>query len=799
MNNTLLPITGLDIAAFLMRLPEPVLVIEQPLSNQSIMHMNEAAQKIFDQLQKNREAVWEHDTNAHSVTTHDTNAHDTNTKQVITWEDCFPSFLHNTIRQTIAKTLDDDLENVYVVPLIANEGTTLTVTAIEAGVMLHISGMCSEYMTLDLLDQLGISAMIHNCQYELVDMNESALQFLGLPSKSSSIGSNLQAAEKNLDLWYPTYLDGSRMPLDELPAAQVIRTGEPLKDVRFGLHFSIGEMANSRWARATGLPQRDALGNLRYALTVFHDETDMYQFEKQSVVNKDRYRSLLQSAARIVWKALGNGVITERLLDWERFTGQQPEDYMGPKLGWLTAIHPEDREPVTRAWRDGLQMREVTTVVNRVRRFDGQYVRMETRGVPLCDEHGRVQEWVGTYTDLSVAESVEHTLRTLNTELEVRIRERTAELARASRFNRLLLNSAGEGIFGLDTKGICTFVNPAAARMLGYGIENLLGKSIGQMLQHEYQDGRPRKPEHSPLTQILEDGRRRRVASDVFWHAGGHAMPVAFTVNPTLNENGVLIGAVVIFQDISERLSNQEALEAAIVDLRRSNAELEQFAYVASHDLQEPLRTIGSYAELLNRRYQGQLDQRADQYLRFMTDAVHRMQSLMQDLLMFAKVGRSVLEPKEIKLGIMLNEVQQNVQAALNESGGRLVWGPEDEQHTLKVHSSLVVQLLTNLVSNAIKFRKPDQPPHVEIRVERSRQEVTLLVRDHGIGIAPEYHERVFAIFQRLHRRDTYEGNGMGLAICRKIAERHGGQLSVSSVPSQGSTFKLILPQTWLT
>lgn len=253
------------------------------------------------------------------------------------------------------------------------------------------------------------------------------------------------------------------------------------------------------------------------------------------------------------------------------------------------------------------------------------------------------------------------------------------------------------------------------------------------------------------------------------------------------------------FHQMAEAVQQREAalaesarsLERTNASLQRSNRELERFAYVASHDLQEPLRTLGSYAELLARRYQGQLDARADQYIAFMLDAVERMRSLIQDLLAFSRVGRNELELSEVTLDSLMQQTARNVEAALESSGGALTW---DTPGTALAQPSLLVQLLTNLVSNGLKFARPGVPPAVEVVSSIVGNEQRIEVRDNGIGIGSEYHERVFTIFQRLHLREDYPGNGIGLAIARKIVAAHGGSLTLKSQPGEGSTFIISLP-----
>ncbi|MDA0136120.1 sensor histidine kinase [Solirubrobacter deserti] len=235
------------------------------------------------------------------------------------------------------------------------------------------------------------------------------------------------------------------------------------------------------------------------------------------------------------------------------------------------------------------------------------------------------------------------------------------------------------------------------------------------------------------------------------------------------------------------------ALQTAEADLRRSNQELEQFAYVASHDLQEPLRKVASFCQLLQQRYGGQLDARADQYIGFAVDGAQRMQDLINDLLAFSRVGRMEQPHTDVDLGTLLERVRTDLSRAIEESGAELVL--DGELPTVRGDASLLRVVFQNLIGNAIKFRG-EATPRVELSAVRDGECWCFRVADNGIGIDAEYAERIFVIFQRLHARSQYEGTGIGLAMCRKIVEYHGGRmwLDTDGPAGQGSTFYFTLP-----
>jgi signal transduction histidine kinase len=241
-------------------------------------------------------------------------------------------------------------------------------------------------------------------------------------------------------------------------------------------------------------------------------------------------------------------------------------------------------------------------------------------------------------------------------------------------------------------------------------------------------------------------------------------------------------------QAASELMRKQ--LDVYSRELARSNAELEQFAYVASHDLQEPLRMIASYVQLLDRRYQGQLDADADKYIRYAVDGATRMQRLINDLLAFSRVGTRKREAARVSLEAALDRTLGDLKKAIEETGANVTRGPlpdvvgDDQQ---------IGQLLQNLIGNAIKFHG-ETPPRIHLAAERRDGEIEVSVRDNGIGIDPQFFQRIFIIFQRLHGPGRYPGTGIGLALCKKIVERHGGRIWVESPAGQGTTFRFTLP-----
>jgi PAS domain S-box-containing protein len=348
---------------------------------------------------------------------------------------------------------------------------------------------------------------------------------------------------------------------------------------------------------------------------------------------------------------------------------------------------------------------------------------------------------------------------------------------------RRLFEAARDGILILDAEtGMIKDVNPFLIEMLGYSHEEILGKKLWEL--GSFKDISVNKENFLELQQ-KEYLRYENLPLET---ADGRQINVEFVSNVyQVNDHKVIQCNI---RDITERKRAETKIQQILEDLGRSNAELEQFAYVASHDLQEPLRMISSYVQLLAKRYQGKLDSDADEFINFAVDGAKRMQNLINDLLAYSRVGTRGNPLTPVSAEDLLKEALANLQFAIEESGASIT---HDPLPVIKGDPTQLVTVFQNLLGNAIKFRG-SEPPRIHFGAQRDANEWIFSVHDDGIGIDPKFAQRIFVIFQRLNDRTAYPGTGIGLAICKRVIQRHGGRIWVESVAGEGATFYFTLP-----
>ena len=370
------------------------------------------------------------------------------------------------------------------------------------------------------------------------------------------------------------------------------------------------------------------------------------------------------------------------------------------------------------------------------------------------------------------------------TEKHLKRKEIENALSRSEEFNRSIIESSSDCIKVLDIEGRLQFMSRG-------GQELLKIKDIKQYLNISYENFW-KGSDYQAARKAIAEAQQGRVGRFSGYCPTADGTPTWWDVviSPINGPDGNVDRLLAVSRDITERKKAEDELRKLAAELERSNSDLQLFAYAASHDLQEPLRTISGFVKLIEKRYKGKLDEKADEFIDYTVDGVKRMQILIKDLLEYSQLGTKGKKFTQTNCSVTLEEAIHSLRSVIEESGVELTY---DLLPTVTGDASQLSRLFQNLIGNAIKFRS-DKPLKIHISADHKGDEWVFSVKDNGIGIDPKFAERIFVIFRRLHTKEEYEGTGIGLAICKKIVEYHGGRIWVESEPGKGSTFYFAIP-----
>ena len=547
-------------------------------------------------------------------------------------------------------------------------------------------------------------------------------------------------------------------------------------------------------------------GNIEYTLDgafkqthcVWSDITDQKLWEGALIESEDRYRFLYEYNPSMYFTVDAEGMVLSVNQFGAEQLGYAIHELVGQSI--LKVFYWKDKEAATlNIKRCVKNLGHLFHWELRKIRKDGSMLWVKETARAVKGNNGNITVLIAC-EDITELKELESALREAHDNLEVKVQERTIELSRCNirlesdigeikriggalreseeKFRALAENSP-DIISRLDKELKYKYINHGS-KTLGLSSENLIGKKLEEV---------------APLNGItriwVESARKVLKTGEIqemeFDFPSIHGLKVFHSyMVPEYDENGEIESLLVVSHDITKRKQLEEELKETVEELRRSNEELQQFAYVASHDLQEPLRTITSFTQLLERRYRDQLDADADEFIEYIVDAAKRMQTLIMDLLNYSRVATGGKEFELIDTEEILKSVLNNLNTAIRENNAEVTY---NNLPKIVADKRQMIQLFQNLIGNAIKFKKLNEPPKIHISAQKNKNEYVFSIRDNGIGMEPKYAERIFTIFQRLHTKDEYDGTGIGLAISKRVVERHGGRIWVGSELGKGSVF----------
>jgi PAS domain S-box-containing protein len=506
--------------------------------------------------------------------------------------------------------------------------------------------------------------------------------------------------------------------------------------------------------------------------SVVHDITERRQIEEALRESEERLRLALMAANQGIYDLNIQTGEAQVSPEYATMLGYDPATFHETNAAWIERLHPDDHQRVANNYRAYIAGEvPVYAVEFRQHTQGGEWKWILSLGkIVAWDSEGRPLRMLGTHTDINERKQTETNMRELQNILSMA--ESVAGMGSWKwdlQTQKVTWSNEMFNLFGVERENFDGDMNRVITSRIhpddleAVNRSNLSALEAGQPIPLEYRI-------------VLPDGRQRTVWAEGRLVHDQYGRPTALT------------GYV---QDITARKQAEAELHRTMEELARSNTDLEQFAYVASHDLQEPLRAVAGMLQLLQQRYAGQLDQRADEFIQHAVDGATRMQTLINDLLTFSRVATRGQPFQPTDCAVIVTDALANLAVAIRESSAVIT---QDPLPTLVADRTQLTQLWQNLIGNAIKFRGKETPV-IHLGAERHREEWIFSMRDNGIGIESQYFERVFVIFQRLHTRQEYQGTGIGLAVCKKIVERHGGRIWVESELGRGSTFYFTIPE----
>ncbi|HEX2865690.1 MAG TPA: PAS domain S-box protein [Ignavibacteriales bacterium] len=595
------------------------------------------------------------------------------------------------------------------------------------------------------------------------------------------------AAGSVAEKWKVFYSDGQReMETENLPLVRAIQKGEVVLNAEV---IQVNTKGQALHLLCNAAPVKNNRGEITGGIVAWRDITERKNAEEALRESERRYKELSAAleiergklAAIIENLPAGVGVSDPagKIMTFNKaglsMLGSQAENFPSDLNEYASrfelfypdgSLMPLDEWPISRAVNGefvkyyDLKLRNKLTGAERILSY---FVE------PVRNSHGGVVLIVFVILDITEQKQVEESLRVALQHLKFHV------------------DNSPLAVVEFDSEYRVTSWSEKAEEVFGWKTEEVLGKKIGDF-KWVYEEDAPKVEAIS--TAMFAAKKTSNLHLNRNYRKDGSVITCEWYNSALVDQDGNLVSVLSLVLDVTKREKTMQQLEHTLQNLKRSNEELEQFAYVASHDLQEPLRMVSNYAQMLSRRYKDRLDDRANQFIEFIVEGSMRMKMLIQDLLSFSRITTKADSFAPTDLNLVLLDVTNDLKVTIEENNAKITY---EKLPVINADSTQIRQVFQNLLSNAIKFRGLDDP-EISISAERKGKQWSFAVRDNGIGISPEYFDKIFVIFQRLHDREAYPGTGIGLAICKRIVERHGGSIWVESEEGKGTAFYFTIP-----
>lgn len=584
---------------------------------------------------------------------------------------------------------------------------------------------------------------------------------------------------------------------------EVYKTGKVHSEIESPLFINGDEREHQLYIDFEYAPIFEADNSISGIRATIIDVTEKVEARKKIEESEKRFRSLTESIPQLIWETdeKGNGLFASG--KWAEYTGIKPTG----DADWKSMIHPDDYRANIKIWSHSLHTGEVFRADVRVLRKDGSYRWHAVIGEPVLDADNKIFKWVGAFTDI-------HTEKAFTQELEQQVTARTRELSQMyeslkkseERYHLMVEEVQDYAILYLNRNGIIENWNVGAQKIKGYKAEEITGKHFGIFYT-------PEDKENDLPNKLLQVAREKGRAVQQGWRVrkDGSLFWASVVITAVHNKDNEVIGFSKVTHDLTEKKRADDKIRLNALELEHKNAELEymnkelqSFAYISSHDLQEPLRKIQTFAsQIIDKEFENLSDSGKDKFKR-MQNAAQRMQTLINDLLSYSRTNIQERKFEKTNLSKIIDEVKEDLKEELEQKNAIIESNDIGEVSIIPFQFR---QLLYNLVSNSLKFSKPDIPAEIKIKSEIVKgsdlkesslsKEITychITISDNGIGFESQYSKKIFDVFQRLHGRDHYNGTGIGLAIVKKIVENHNGIITAKGEQDKGATFDIYIP-----